>query len=231
MDGLLEKCSCEKCELRSSFFAHVDPQGIEKICRGKIETQYKRGDNIIQEGNEIIDFIYLKSGLVKLFKITDDGREQIINIAKPFDFVSLLSIFSDTHYKYSVSALEDSVICNLVLSDMKKFAEDNGKFAFDMMQKMSKITDKILVQSLEIRRRNLKGRVAFILLYFANDIYDNLTIDLPVSRKEIAEYISMSTENVIRTFSEFRDDKIIKIYGKNIEIIDLPSLERISKFG
>jgi len=64
-----------------------------------------------------------------------------------------------------------------------------------MMQKMSKITDKILIQSLEIRRRNLKGRVAFILLYFANEIYNSLTIDLPVSRKEIAEYISMSTEN------------------------------------
>src|SRR5210317_1381465 len=104
----MEKCSCEKCELRSSFFAHVDLQGIETICTEKKEYSHNRGDIIIKEGAEIVDFIYLKSGLIKLYKTAHDGREQIINIAKPFDFVSLLSVFSDTHYKYSVAALEDS---------------------------------------------------------------------------------------------------------------------------
>jgi len=227
----MEKCSCDKCELRSSFFEHVEPQGVEAICTGKKEHSHNRGDIIIKEGAKIVDFIYLKSGLIKLYKTAPDGREQIINIAKPFDFISLLSVFSDTNYKYSVAALEDSVTCHLILTEIKKLTEINGKFAVDIMDKMSRITDKILIQSLEIRKRNLRGRVAFILLYFANEIYNSNNIDLPVSRKEIAEYISMSTENVIRTFSEFRDDKIIKIYGKNIEIIDLPKLESIAKFG
>ena len=231
MTDYREKCSCEMCALRSSFFAHIGPEGLEKICGGKTEINHNKGEIIMHEGDEIVDFIYLKSGLVKLYRIAADGREQIINIAKPFDLVSLLSVFSDTHYKYSISALEDSVTCNFSHADIKQFATVNAGFSFDMMQQMSKITDKVLIQSLEIRRRNLRGRVAFILLYFSNEIYDSQVIDLPVSRKEIAEYISMSTENVIRTFSEFRDDGIIKIYGKNIEILDLKSLERISKFG
>ena len=54
---------------------------------------------------------------------------------------------------------------------------------------------------------------------------------MPVSRKEIAEYIGMTTENVIRTLSEFRHDGLIKIYGKLIEIIDKKMLERVSLLG
>ena len=71
-------------------------------------------------GRPIESFIYLKSGLVKLFKQGDDNKAQIIMIAKPFDFVSLLSVFSDDTYNYSVTALEDSVTCNIKLEDIKK---------------------------------------------------------------------------------------------------------------
>ena len=65
------------------------------------------------------------------------------------------------------------------------------------------------------------------MLYFADRVYHNNTFDLPVSRKEMAEYIGMTVENVIRTLSDFRKDGIIKIYGATIEIIDKERLERI----
>lgn len=226
-----EKCSCEGCELRELFFSNVKQNEIELLCTKKVEKTFQTGEIIIHQGDDIKDFIYLKSGLVKLFKTNEDGSEQIINIAKPFDFVSLLSIFSDNKYQYSVKAIEDSVTCDLSFDMIKNLAKENGRFASDLIEKISKITDKIILQSLEIRRKNLKGRVAFILLYFAKQIYDQKGFELPVSRKEIAEYINMSTENVIRSLSEFRKDNIIRIFGKRIEIIDMHSLERISKFG
>jgi CRP/FNR family transcriptional regulator len=58
-----------------------------------------------------------------------------------------------------------------------------------------------------------------------------MVFDLPVSRKEIADYIGMSTANVIRTLSDFKRDGIIKVFGKTIEIIDINKLEIISKRG
>jgi len=55
--------------------------------------------------------------------------------------------------------------------------------------------------------------------------------DLPVSRKEIADYIGMSTANVIRTLSDFKKEGIIRIYGKTIEVVDMQRLEVISRRG
>jgi CRP/FNR family transcriptional regulator len=75
------------------------------------------------------------------------------------------------------------------------------------------------------------GRVAYILLYFTNEIYCTHVFDLPVSRKEIADYIGMSTANVIRTLSDFRKEGIIRVFGKTIEIIDKSRLEILSRIG
>ena len=100
-----------------------------------------------------------------------------------------------------------------------------------LMTKISKINDKIITQTLDIRQRNLIGRVAFILLYFVKEIYGTRVFDLPVSRKEIADFIGMSTANVIRTMSDFKREGIIKVFGKTIEIVDIIKLENISKRG
>ena len=142
-----------------------------------------------------------------------------------------MSIFSEEKYKYSVSALEDSVVCTVKLDFIKKLFLKNGGFAISLLTKISTINDKIINQTLDIRQKNLAGRVAFVLLYFTNEIYKSRIFDIPVSRKEIADYIGMSTANVIRTLSDFKRDGIIKIFGKTIEVVNIEKLEVISKRG
>ena len=78
---------------------------LDIVCSGKVEKEYSQGESIIKEGTLIKDFTYLKSGLVKLYRSNNSGKEQIITIAKPFDYVSLLSVFSNDRYNYSVAAL------------------------------------------------------------------------------------------------------------------------------
>jgi CRP/FNR family transcriptional regulator len=226
-----QQCSCEKCELKQLFFENVTENEMISLCRSRIEQNYAKGEKIITEGTKITQFIYLKSGLVKLYRHTDDGKEQIMTIAKPFDFVSILSVFSDHKYNYSIKTLEESVTCNIPIAEIKSLIRENGRFATSIIEKMSAVSDKVIIEILEIRRRNLRGRLALILLYFSNVIFKSHYFDLPISRKEIAEYIGMTTENVIRTLTEFRKDGILKIYGKTIEITDKKRLKLISRLG
>ncbi len=227
----MDACNCEGCELRTLFFENVSTSEIEAICNLKTERAFRKGDLIISEGDEIRDFIYLKKGLVKLSKRSSNGKEQIISFALPLDFVSLLSIFSEERYNYSVTALEDSVTCNISLNEVRSLAGINGKFALNLIQKVNKATDKIILNFLEVRQKRLYGRIAYMLLYFAEKIYKSNSFDLPVSRKEIAEYIGMTAENVIRSLSDLRKDGIIRISGPHIEIIHEEKLKRISELS
>jgi len=224
-------CNCEGCELKTLFFENVSTAEIESICTRKVEMNYKKGDVIIKEGDPIERFIYLKLGLVKLYRHGEQNKEQIICFALPLDFVSLLSIFSEKYYNYSVAALEDSVTCNIDLDEVIQIASGNGKFALSLIEKVNRATDKIIIDFLKLKEKRLYGRIATILLFFARDIYKSNSFNLPVSRKEIAEYIGMTVENVIRTLSDLRKDGIIKIFGPVIEIVDEPRLTRIAELS
>ncbi len=225
------KCICENCEFRNVVFAFLDEKAIQELCDNKAERSYRKGEMIHREGEKITEFKYLKSGLVKLYRSTLSGGDQIITIMRPFEFVSNMSIFSGDNYIYSVSAVEDSVVCVIKLDFIRELFLKNGAFAMGLLTRISRINDKIIQQTLDIRQKNLVGRVAFVLLYFAKEIYNTRIFELPVSRKEIAEYIGMSTANVIRTLSDFNKEGIIRVSGKTIEIADIDKLGILSKRG
>ena len=228
---MANECRCEQCELKTLFFQNVSAHEMQSLCASRVERVYQKGEYIIEQGKTITEFIYLKSGLVKLFTTSDNAKEQILSFAKPFDFVSLLSVLSTNTHSYSVMAIEDSVTCNISINDIKRIIKENGQFAMSILEKMCRISEKLIQESLAIRRRNLRGRVAYVLLHFYEDIYKSESFELPVNRKEIAEYIGMTTENVIRALTEFRKDGIIKIFGKIIEIVELDKLQQISDHG
>jgi len=231
MEILENKNHCKTCVYRKLLFSNLSEAELDQLNKNKVEIAFKKGDLIIGEGEEVKSFLYLKQGLVKLFKQSPDNKDHIISIAKPMDFVSLLSIFSHSAYKYSIAALEDSVMCSVDVEALKQVALENGTFAMEIMKKMSKMYDDILEYRFEINRKHLRGRIAYILNFFSTHIYQSDEFDLPVSRREIAQLINMTTENVIRILSEFRKDNIIEIDGKGITIIDADRLENICRLG
>ncbi len=226
-----KNCICETCEFRHIVFSYLDEEAILALCDNKVEQSFRKGDVINREGDPITSFKYLKSGLVKLFRNTSSGEEQVITFTRPFEFVSNMSIFSGEKYRYSVSALEDSVVCIVRLSYIKDLFLKNGAFAMGLLTRMAEINEKIIGQALDLRQKNLIGRIAYVILYFSKEIYNSKIFDLPVSRKEIADYIGMSTANVIRTMSEFKKEGIISIDGKTIEVADFNKLEILSRRG
>ncbi len=223
--------SCDICFYRSFLFDNLNKKEFALLSLARKEINFKKGEVISREGEKISEFLYLKEGLLKVYKTIGPRKEQIIGIAKPMDFVGLLSVFSKTKYLYSISALEVSSVCSIPLDMVKKMVLSNGEFATTLLEKMSQMNDHILNTRLNINLKNLRGRTAFILLMFSKEIYKSEKFELPVSRKEIGELIDMRTENVIRILSEFRNDSILKIEGKGIEIMDIKRLEQISEFG
>ena len=231
MSELLDTSHCTECAFRSLLFDKLDFDELLKMDASKSEVKYLKGEEILIEGDKIKEFVYLKNGLVKLSKMTENNKDHIISIAKPKTFIGFLTVFSHDTYQYTITALEESTLCFVDINVVKNTIKENGTFALDVLSKISQVSDEIINRRVNICSKQLRGRIAYLLISFSKEIYYNTKFDLPLTRKEFGELIDMSTENVIRILSEFRKDELIKIDGSRIEIINFESLNKISRFG
>ncbi len=231
MSKLLNHTNCSKCVHRTWAFEKLTQEELQWIDDHKQEVYFIKGETICHEGEEIKNFLYLRSGLVKLLTTEKNQKEHIISLGKPFDFIGLLSLFSNQQQIYTITAIENSIVCFVDLAVIKGLVRQNGEFALDFMEKISRISNDVINTRVSINTKQLRGRIAYILMFFAGYIYQKNEFELPVSRKEIAQLIDMSTENVIRILSEFRKDGLIDIEGKNIRINDPERLNRVYKLG
>jgi len=222
---------CKSCIYSSPIFEGLGEDELAFLAKTSSQGFYRKSEIIFNENDEIQRFCFLKLGLLKLSKNDGEGKCHIINIAKPNDCVGLLSVFSNAHYNYTLTALEDSLIYYVDLAALKHVISENGQFAVKMLGRISQAADKVINTTFEINNKNLRGRIAYILLDFAENIYRKNIFESPVSRKEMGQLIGMTTENVIRILSEFRKDGIIEITGKTIKILKpdfLHTLQRLA---
>lgn len=226
-----EKSKGSGCFKQAGLFEKLTSEQFNRIIKDHKTFHFAKCETICTEGDKTDMFLFLQKGLVKLLKAGKNNKEHIINVAKPDDFIGLLNFFSRSEYLYSVTAIEDSVVCGIDFNLFKELLKENGDFAIDIIGKISMAANDVVNARLSISTKQLRGRIAYIILFFSEHIYCKEEFDLPVSRKEIAQLIDMSTENVIRILSEFRKDKIISIDGKKITIHDHDRLKRIYELG
>ena len=223
--------SCKTCVYRQLLFGDLNKKEYELINQTRTEKIFRRGEVIVKENDPIESFLYLRKGLVKLYKTDEHGKDHLISINKPGDFVNLLSIFSDQNFHYSINALEETFVCEVKLDVLKEVMASNSEFTLRILNRISHISDEVIVNRFEIARKQIKGRVAFILVFLADQIYKNHEYRMPITRRELGELISMTTENTIRTLSEFRKDGIVDMDGRIITILDYDRLVNVFKMG
>ncbi len=218
-------------ENRIRLFEHLTEEEYRLISNNTKTKYIPKGVYICKAGDLITSFTYLSNGLIKLHKEDRFGKEQIVSLARPEDYVGLLTVFSNKNYNYSMTTLVDCSIEEVRLDIMHKIIRENGGFALDVMKYISNISDKIIQHTYAINSKNLRGRIALILIDFSDSIFNSDSFDMPISRKEIGELIDMTPENVIRILSELSRDGLINFKGKHVEILNKKMLLKIRDLG
>lgn len=221
--------SCKSCVYRNLLFGDISDFEYNLVNNARTESLYKQGEIISREGEAVSSFIYLRKGLVKLYKTDHQGKDHILSINKPGDFINLLNVFSGLGYRYSIEALEETLVCNIDLNVLLHLIKTNASFSLRVLNKMSQIADKIIDSRFEQSQMQVKGRIAHLLLYFAEKVYGSDEFQLPVTRREIGELLSITTENTIRTFSEFKKEGLFIMEGKTITKLDKVRLRAMLK--
>ncbi|RUT77663.1 Crp/Fnr family transcriptional regulator [Ancylomarina longa] len=222
--------SCKFCvnkSFASNFLNDNELKMLEKSC---VDVQFSKGDVIFKQNALSSNIIFVKSGLVKIH-ITGPDREQILKIIKGPTYLGIPTTFGDKVNHYSATAIMNTSVCFIDLNSFKEFIASNSNFAYEIITELCKNELAHFAHCVNQVQKQSQGRIAEALCFFADEIFNETTFDLPLSRQEFGDLTGNSRESVSRILANLNSDGVISLNGKNIEILDIERLRSISKNG
>ncbi len=217
-----------------AVFKILPEKDRETLVQHHTYALYKKGELIVKEGEKPHGLICLASGKVKIFKEGVGGREQILRMTRPQGFIGYRAIFAESIYSASAVAIEDSAICIFEKECVFRIIRRNPELAILFMRILAIELVFSGNRTVSLTQKHIRGRLAESLLVL-KDTYgfdtDGKTINVYLSREDIANLSNMTTSNAIRTLANLAAEEIIAIEGRKIMILDCHRLERISELG
>lgn len=224
---------CSLCQyLQHSPFHGLGKEDLELISGHKTCIQYKKGQNIFYEGTRPMGLYCINGGKVKVFKSNAQGKEYIVYIAKPGDFLGYRSLLSEEFYKGTASVLEDAKICFIPKDQFFNVLNKNPLFMKRVVKAICHEMGIMEEKMAELAHKSVRERLAANLLML-KETYgveggESTLIDLALSREDLASIVGTATETVIRLLSEFKSDGLIALEGKKIRVLEPRKLAKLA---
>jgi CRP/FNR family transcriptional regulator len=225
--------NCGNCRLNSICLPLAlesdDVKQLDDIIQRSKPLQ--KGQHLYREGDDFQSVYAVRSGTLKAYKTTDDGREQVTGFYFPGEILGMDGISNNTHAS-SARTLETSAVCEIPFASLSKLSARMPNLQHQFFKLMSReITeDQVLITLLS--KNSADERVAALLLSisarFARRKLSATQFRLPMSRVDIGNYLGLTVETVSRVFSRMQKMNILRVDNKEIKILDIPGLRGLA---
>ena len=211
----------------NQFIKDVKDTGLVKQLADKYEVEhYNKKQVLYTEGKRPRYLYYLESGKVKAYKNHEDGKEYITDLFSAGDFIGYTALIEDKNYDDNATILEDADIMQIPREDFLQMMYNDMNIAYKFIHIITKNVKEKEERLLNLAYSSLRKRVARALV----DISSKFNIQnnpIEISRDDIAQYVGTATESLIRTLSDFKEEKLIEIKSGKITIANLEKLKNL----
>jgi CRP-like cAMP-binding protein/ActR/RegA family two-component response regulator len=207
----------------------LDANALQALTEGRNINKYKKKQTIYSEGNHPNRLYYILKGKVKAYKTNEDGKELVTDLFSSGDFLGHVALLEGSAYKDTAEALEETEVAIIPSEDFDELINKNAEVARKFIQLLAKNISEKEAHLLGLAYNSLRKKVADALLLlqkkYQQEKEDKFVID--ISRESLATIAGTATESLIRTLSDFRNEKLIEIKNGTITILNQKKLERL----
>ncbi len=218
----------------SDFWALLDGEEERVISDNFQIKNFKKNEVIYSEGEEPKQLMFLIKGKVKVFKKGNGDRNQIIRLVRPGQYFGYRAYFANENYVTSGAAIETTQIGFLPMSLVEEHIRRNNDLAIFFIRTLANNLGQSDTRTVNLTQKHIRGRLAESLMVL-HDNYgyepDSTTLNIYLSREDLANLSNMTTSNAIRTLTSFAAEQLITVDGRKIKILKEEELRRISKHG
>lgn len=222
---------CSDCPIRHrAVCARCEPDELGRLEEIKYYRSFEAGQTIVWSGDPM-DFVgSVVSGIASLTQTMEDGRRQMVGLLLPSDFVGRPGRNVAT---YDVTAVTDIVMCCFRAKPFESVMRETPHIGQRLLEMTLDELDAAREWMLVLGRKTAREKIASLLLIIArrdavlkmrrNE--GHVTVDLPLTREAMADYLGLTLETVSRQMTALRKDGVIELEGKRHVVI--PDIDRL----
>lgn len=218
----------------SDFWALLNSEEKRVISDNFKIQNFKKNEVIYNEGDTPMQLMYLIKGKVKVYKKGNGDRNQIIRLMRPGQYFGYRAYFANENYVTTGAAIENTQIGFLPMTLVEEHIRSNNDLAFFFIRTLANNLGQSDTRTVNLTQKHIRGRLAESLMVL-HDNYgyepNSTTLNIYLSREDLASLSNMTTSNAIRTLTSFTAEQLITVDGRKITILKEDELRRISKYG
>ena len=221
--------ACTDCPvLKGILFRGLTPEQISRLGCVFRPARYRRNQILYFEGGSAQHVFALHTGLVKIVKSLENGKDRITRVLFPGELLGLEALTEQT-YPLTAVTLRDCEICASSREEFLEFLHANPDIALGMIRFLVSEVTRVRTQVTDMSFKDARMKVATLLLSLVHmEVEGPLqthALTLPFSRQEISEILELSPETVSRTLSSFRREQVLEARGRKLSIQDVGKLQ------
>jgi CRP/FNR family transcriptional regulator, dissimilatory nitrate respiration regulator len=213
------------------IFNGLPDDQIAAIKQIAVKIKVNKGEILFSEGDEGKGFFVIAEGRLKVFKVSPEGKEQILHILGPGQPFGEVSVFAGQRFPANAQALENSRVFFLPRAAIVNLIAANPSLALNMLAVMSKKLRQFAVQIENLSLKEMPARLASYLIYLAEEHGVDDVITLKISKGQLASILGTIPETLSRIFAKLSGQNLIRVEGKKIIVLDRAGLEDLAAFG
>lgn len=217
-----------------SFWDVLTPDERQYLRINYSVQHFRKGEIIACEGDIPTHIMVLAAGKVKVYKGGVGSRQQIMRMLKPGENFSYRAMIANEPYNTTVAAFENSTVYMIRKDIFIAILQHNNALCFRFLEELANDLGASDARTVNLTQKHIRGRLAESLLMLKKNYgleADGATIDIYLSREDLANLSNMTTSNAIRTLAQFVNEHLIAIDGRKIKIIDEERLFKLSRLG
>lgn len=222
--------ACEHCPSKDkSIFCDLHSEKLDDVSNHKIVNTYKKGQTLFVQGNPAFGLFCINKGNIKLSKIGPDGKESIVKLAQAGNILGHRSLFTQTAYTATATALEDAVVCFFEKKFINELMNRGPEVSMRVIQQLSNALGTAEDRVASLSQKSVPERLAELLLLLKESHGvkapgEKICLEIKLTREEMASLIGTAPETLIRFISEMKENGILDQNGKTLYIINEQAL-------
>lgn len=208
----------------SVLFKGLQDAQLERVAEISHEKNYERGESVFFEGEEATGFYVVAEGKIKIFKMSPDGREQILHIFGPGEPFGEVPVFHGQPFPANAVTMAYSTLLFFPRREFVDLVASTPSLALSMLAMLSLRLRRFASQVESLSLKEVPGRLAAHLVYLAEEQgrTDRVVLDIP--KGQLASLLGTSPETLSRIFARMSEEELIRVHGKKIELLDYKEL-------